>query len=244
MSMENKIKVCAIIPARYQSSRFPGKPLAIINGKPMIQRVYERTAQAIPQTYVATDSDKIKSVCEDKNIPVLMTSSDALTGTDRVYEASQQLDADIIINVQGDEPLILADDINSVLQAKLQHPTEVVNGVAPITNEQDWLSRDVPKVVMSKTNCLLYMSRAPIPMTKDGKFTGALRQVCIYAFTPQELALFAKNPTKTPIESIEDIEILRFLEIDYPIRMAMVSGHSIAVDRPGDIKKVEALLND
>lgn len=242
--MENKKNVCAIIPARYQSSRFPGKPLAIINGKPMIERVYERTVQAIPRTYVATDSDKIRSVCAEKNIPVLMTSADTLTGTDRVYEACQQLDTDIIINVQGDEPLILADDINTILQAKLQHPTEVINGVAAIANEQDWLSRDVPKVVMSRTRRLLYMSRAPIPMTKDGKFTNALRQVCIYAFTPQELALFTKYPTKTPIESIEDIEILRFLEMDYPVRMVMVSGHSIAVDRPEDVKKVEALLND
>lgn len=210
----------------------------------MIVRVYRRTVQAIADTRVATDDARIAKVCSEHDIPVLMTGDRAPTGTDRVHEAAAQLEVDMVINVQGDEPLVSADDIHKIVEAKSAFPDHIVNGMCPIEDETSWASTDVPKVVADPDGNLLYMSRAPIPMSKDGAFRGARRQVCIYGFTPGELALFAASPGKTPLERIEDIEILRFLELGRRVRMVEVSGSSIAVDRPEDIAKVEKALRE
>jgi len=210
----------------------------------MIVRVYRQTVQAITDTWVATDDVRIAKVCSEHKIPVLMTTEQAPTGTDRVYEAAAQLDIDMVINVQGDEPLVTSDDIQTIVHAKLAFPDYIINGMCPIEDDVLWASRDVPKVVADPDKNLLYMSRAPIPMSKQGAFCGAMRQVCIYGFTPEELALFGASPGKTPLERIEDIEILRFLEFGRRVKMVEVSGTSIAVDRPDDIAKVERALSE
>lgn len=228
-----------VIPARYESSRFPGKPLADICGKPMIQHVWERCCLAVCQdkVYVATDDVRIQHVVESFGGQVVMTSSECLTGTDRLAEANLQLDCDFIVNVQGDEPLINPDDINTVIRAFLKSGN-VTNAMCPIASEEEFCSLTVPKVTFSKSGKLLYMSRAGIPMTKAGEYKFGYKQVCIYVFSKDQLAFFYSNKVKTRHEQVEDIEILRFLESDYTVEMVEVESGSLAVDIPEDIKAV------
>jgi 3-deoxy-manno-octulosonate cytidylyltransferase (CMP-KDO synthetase) len=239
------MKYAVVIPARYQSSRFPGKPLVDILGKTMIQRVWERCCKAVDAqiVYVATDSEQIKQVCTSFGAQVIMTSSDCLTGTDRLAEANLVLNCDFIINVQGDEPLIEPEDIRSVIAEYQQFPETVINAMCPIIIEEEFRSFTVPKVVTSKTGNLLYMSRSPIPVTKNNDFSFGFKQVCIYAFSKEHLVFFSSLKQKTKIEEVEDIEILRFLENDIPVKMLEVKSSSIAVDVPTDIDKVISRIN-
>ncbi len=242
--MKNKFVI--IIPARFKSSRFPGKPLVDLCGKSMIYRVWERCCLALSKdlVYVATDDAKIATHCESLGIQVIMTSESCLTGTDRVYEASQKIDADIYINVQGDEPLIETDDIKRIISVSSCNLDSIVNAMCPITNEHDFYSPSVPKVVTRNDGRLLYMSRAGIPTDKNLEFSSANKQVCIYAFPKKSLEDFSQIESKTPLEDSEDIEILRFLELGYEINMVKVSTSSIAIDVPEDVARVKAILND
>jgi 3-deoxy-manno-octulosonate cytidylyltransferase (CMP-KDO synthetase) len=238
------MKYAVVIPARYQSTRFPGKPLVDILGKPMIQRVWERCCSAVgkDKVFIATDSDLIQFAAINFGAQVIMTSSTCLTGTDRLADANQQLDCDFIINVQGDEPLIEPADIRSVIAEYEKNPNTVINAMSPITSEEEFRSFTVPKVVTSKTGNLLYMSRSPIPITKNNDFIFGYKQVCIYAFSKAHLHFFASHQKKTKIEEVEDIEILRFLENDIPVTMLKVSSSSIAVDVPEDVEKVKKVM--
>lgn len=192
--------------------------------------------------YVATDDDRIAAYCHDNAINVLRTSSSCLTGTDRVFEASKQVDADLYVNVQGDEPLVEPADIVSVIEAAKARPNTVINAMCVIRDEADFRRATVPKVVARPDGRLMYMSRAAIPTGKDLNFTSAHKQVCIYAFPPAALADFAAAEMKKPLERIEDIEILRFLELGHDVHMVEVSGSSIAVDVPEDVGRVEEVL--
>jgi len=242
----NEKSYAVVIPARYQSSRFPGKPLVDLCGKPMIQHVWERCCEAVGATkvYVATDSDKIDEVVKDFGGAVIRTSSNCLTGTDRLAEANQTLDCDFIINVQGDEPLICPNDINTIVNAYLEGDGSVVNAMCEITDEREFNSLTVPKVVCDQSGKLLYMSRAGIPLTKDGEFKFAHKQVCIYAFSKQHLEFFLSQQKKTPLESVEDIEILRFLESEYPVQMIKVNSGSMAIDILEDVERVVNALQE
>lgn len=229
-----------IIPARYQSSRFPGKPLADIHGKPMIQHVWEKCQQAVGKehVFVATDDDRIARACSEFGASTLMTDSDCLTGTDRVAQAANQLDYQFVVNVQGDEPMLDPEDILAVAQAFRDGGGAVINAMAAIHNEDEYWSRNVPKVVTNTTGRLQYMSRAAIPANKAGTFEKAWKQICIYCFTPQQLQQFAAAPEKGPIEQIEDIEILRFLDMNIAVQMVELASTSIAVDTPEDLQRV------
>lgn len=240
----NEKKFAVIIPARYQSSRYPGKPLIDLCGKPMIQHVWERCCEAVGavKVYVATDSDQIEAAVKGFGGAVIRTSSNCLTGTDRLAEANRILDCDFIINVQGDEPLISPDDINTVVQAYLDGDGSVVNAMCEITNEREFRSFTVPKVVCDQSRKLLYMSRSAIPLTKNNEFKYAYKQVCIYAFSKEHLEFFISHQKKTPLEEIEDIEILRFLESKYNVQMIEVDSGSIAIDIPEDVERVVAAL--
>jgi 3-deoxy-manno-octulosonate cytidylyltransferase (CMP-KDO synthetase) len=242
----NKNNYAVVIPARYQSSRYPGKPLVDLCGKPMIEHVWERCCQAVgkEKVYVATDSDQIESVVKNFGGAVIRTSSDCLTGTDRLAEANRTLDCDFIINVQGDEPLVSPDDINAVAQAYLNGDGSVVNAMCEITDEQEFKSLTVPKVVCDQSGKLLYMSRSTIPLTKSGEFKFAYKQVCIYAFSKKHLEFFNSHQKKTPLEAIEDIEILRFLESQYAVQMIMVNSGSLAIDIPEDVARVIKILKE
>ena len=236
-----------IIPARYSSSRFPGKPLAVINGKTLIQRVAEIciSVVGVHRVWIATDDRRIIDFCHNEGLQTILTKSECLTGTDRVAEASLTLSSEIIINVQGDEPCINADDIRSVYLAKKMNQNCVINGYCEFETDLETLETNIPKVVVDKNLKLLYISRSNIPFThkasKESK-VNLKRQVCIYAFSPAELKLFSSLGRRGEIEDLEDIEILRFIELG--IQVQMVELHSsIAVDLPGDIQKVEEFLN-
>ena len=228
-----------LIPARFESSRFPGKPLIDLNGKPMIQHVWERCCFAVgaDRVFVATDDNRIKKCVEEFGGGVIMTSNSCLTGTDRLAEANRLLQCDFVVNVQGDEPLIEPEHINLVLE-QFKQTGNVTNAMCPISSEEEFRSLTIPKVVFTKAKKLLYMSRAPVPLTKNGDFKAGYKQVCIYAFSKAQLEFFASNESKSYHERIEDIEILRFLENDYEVDMVEVNSGSLAIDAPDDVDKV------
>lgn len=240
------MKIVALIPARLASTRYPEKPLAHILGKPMILWVAELTAKAVgmDNTYIATDSDKIASTVEAAGFRVVMTSPDALTGTDRIAEAAEQIDADIFINVQGDEPMLNPASITKVIEAAKQHPDTVINGYAPIPQSEDPSNVNLPKCAIASNGRLLYMSRAAIPAYKDYHKRQAVyyKQVCIYAFTRAHLHAYVSVSEKAPCEQSEDIEILRFLDLGLAVQMIELPGDTLAVDAPGDVEMVESAM--
>lgn len=195
------------------------------------------------RVFVATDADEIDHFVTNNGYQTIMTSPDNLTGTDRVAEAAKHLDSDFIINIQGDEPMIDGADIQEVINTKLAKPNMVANAYCRLTSDQDPRDVNIPKVVFTEENKLLYMSRAAVPGTKSGLAETYFRQVCIYGFNRQELDSFAAFGRKSALEAQEDIEILRFLEMDHSVHMVEVSGGSLAVDVPEDVAKVEAAMD-
>jgi len=230
-----------VIPARYASTRLPGKPLIDIAGVPMIVRTWRQCVKVVDPSiiYVAFDDHRIAGVCDQYGIQWRMTSDRCLTGTDRVAEFATAYPADTYINVQGDEPLLNPDDLLALMKLAREYPAAIINGYCPIASEDEFRSSAVPKVVFRPDGHLLYMSRASIPTTKDFAFKSAWRQVCAYAFPAAALRAFAAHGRrKTPFEQIEDIEILRFLELGYDVRMLEMSDHSVAVDLPEHVQRV------
>jgi 3-deoxy-manno-octulosonate cytidylyltransferase (CMP-KDO synthetase) len=237
----------AVIPARYASTRFPGKPLVPLLGRPMLLWVADACAEALgsANVVVATDDERIRSVAVDAGLRVEMTSDQALTGTDRIAEIVDRLGSRVILNVQGDEPLLDPDDLLRIAAAKRAEPDVVVNGYHPLGREEDPENPNLPKVVIDREQRLLYMSRCAIPGTKTGVPSTEvtyLKQVCIYAFSPDDLRCFSDAGGKGPLEAAEDIEILRFLELGRTVRMVRTSTASLAVDAPSDVGPVEAAL--
>jgi 3-deoxy-manno-octulosonate cytidylyltransferase (CMP-KDO synthetase) len=235
-----------VIPARYESSRLPGKPLVELCGVPMIIRTWRQCVKVVPpsQVLIATDDLRIARICSESGVQYMMTSESCLTGTDRVAEVAEKITASSYINVQGDEPAFNPDDLEAIIKAANAYPNDVINGYCPIEDEHEFRSPTIPKVIVRPDNRLLYMSRAAIPTGKTLQFYGALRQVCAYAFPPQALREFSLARQKTPMEGIEDIEILRFLELGYEVRMLPLSSQSISVDLPEDIPRVETRIRE
>ena len=233
-------KFILVIPARYASQRLPGKPLVDILGKSMIQRVYEQCIKAVPKelVYIATDDKRIEDEATKFGAQTLMTSDQCLTGTDRVAEVMELVDAEYYINVQGDEPLFDPEDIRKIIHALDDYNGEILNGYSSIEEESQFFSSSIPKVVFRSDRRLLFMSRGPIPNNKKKIFVKGWRQICIYAFPKNALKDFAGQSSKTPLEQEEDIEILRFLELGYDVRMLELSNNSIAVDLPEDLERV------
>lgn len=241
------MKIVGVIPARYQSSRFPGKPLVDLNGVPMIIRVARIVEKALSKenTYIATDNYKIKDLVESYGFKAIMTSEHCLTGTDRVYDFSKIIKADIYVNVQGDEPLLNYLDIKKIIEAKKTYMDYVINGMCSLSPDEDPLNVNIPKVVTNKFNDLMYMSRLALPGTKSNEkdyFLDYKKQVCIYAFTQNQLLLFGSQKEKSKFEYYEDIEILRFFDLKVPIKMVETSGSSLSVDVIKDVEKVEKEL--
>ena len=171
-----------------------------------------------------------------------MTATSCLTGTDRVAEVAEQIEADYYLNVQGDEPLMNPEDIRATRRAISEYHGEIINGYAAITEEEQYRSLSIPKLVFRPDGRLLYMSRSPIPGNKAATFRKSWRQICVYAYPREALFAYAKRTEKTPLEEQEDLEILRFLEMGYEVRMIPLSADSIAVDVPEDVDRVIAKL--
>lgn len=235
-----------VIPARFGSSRFPGKPLVELLGKPMILWVAELSSKAVgsENVYIATEDQRIVDVANKAGFQAIMTSSNALTGTDRLAEAAEKIEADIYINVQGDEPLADPKDIIKIRDEKLKNIDFVINGFSWISEDEDPNNVNIPKVITNESNKLIYMSRVALPgyKTISNAPTAYKKQVCIYAFTKQELQEFYDFGRKSQLEESEDIEILRFLELKKSIQMIETNPGSLAVDVPEDVPLVEAAL--
>lgn len=240
------MNACAIIPARYESTRFPAKPLQELLGKPMIIHVCERANSAFKKKdiYVATDDRRILDAVTKAGFQAVMTSRNCLTGTDRVAEAALQLSYSVIFNIQGDEPALSQETIEAVIKGKVDHPGLLINAMAPLNDTDDPYSFNLPKVVTTETNQLVYMSRAPIPAKKSAGIDRCRirKQVCVYAFDREHLHKFVAFGRKSRLEQSEDIEILRFLEIGVRIQMIEVGSGSVAVDSPDDVPKAEEAI--
>jgi 3-deoxy-manno-octulosonate cytidylyltransferase (CMP-KDO synthetase) len=235
----------AIVPARYASSRFPGKPLALIAGVPMLQRVVEaaRQARRVREVLVATDDERIAEACRAFGAPVVMTSPDHPTGTDRLAEASRGLADAIVVNVQGDEPLIEGFVVDAAVAALEESPEAPMSTVVHRAEPDAMADPNRVKVVLDRRGFALYFSRAAIPHRRDAAADAPLWQhVGLYAYRREFLARFvALGPT--PLERAEALEQLRALEHGHEIRAAIVEGwRSVPVDVPEDVARVEAIL--
>jgi len=236
--------IIAIIPARYASTRFPGKVLADLSGKPVIQHVYERTSSAasVSHVYVATDDERIERAVKDFGGDAVMTSPRHRSGTERVAEAVEFTGGDIIVNVQGDEPLIDPEVIDAVC-LRLQGDGDIVcsTAAAPFTEQAVYEDLNAVKVVVDLRGKALYFSRSPVPFYRDSAFGGAYLHVGIYCFRREFLERYAVLE-RTPLEKAEKLEQLRILEHGYEIGVVLTDYRSIGVDTEEDLEKVRRLM--
>ena len=236
-----------VIPARYASSRFPGKPLADILTKPMIQWVYERACRAklLEKVVVATDDQRIFDAVTNFNGNVVMTSPTAANGTERIAEVTQNLDAKLIVNIQGDEPLIDPDVIDQLVVLMKENPAAPVGTlVKKIEDAENLINPNIPKVVVDKDFYALYFSRSIIPFHRDRadqrkwiRNEKYYQHIGLYIYRREFLLKFVKLPMSN-LERIERLEQLRILENGYKIKVALTETDSIGVDVPSDIDRV------
>lgn len=241
-----------IIPARYASTRFPGKPLADINGKPMIQRVYEQTKIAIDEVWVATDDERIKETVESFGGNVVMTSTDHQSGTDRIAEAINKISElnkisyDVIVNIQGDEPFIQPDQIEAVKACFKASATQIATLVKQIDSQEDIFDPNKVKVVISKDKKAIYFSRSPIPYQRGIEKENWLakgtfyKHIGMYAYKSNVLSEITKIE-QSSLELAESLEQLRWLENGYWIQTEMTKHESIGIDTPEDLEKVKQM---
>ncbi len=241
----------AIIPARYASTRFPGKPLALIGGKPMIQRVYEQVAKAVETVYVATDDERIFACVKTFGGNVVMTSANHRSGTDRCHEAYTKIGKtfDVIINVQGDEPFIQPEQIEIIKQCFADPKTTIATLVKPFEADDAWddlVSPNTPKVVINKRMEAMYFSRSIIPYMRGTDRTKWLarhtfyKHIGMYAYKAETLAEITQlEPTE--LELAENLEQLRWLENGYSIKVGITHQQTIGIDTPEDLERVEKL---
>jgi 3-deoxy-manno-octulosonate cytidylyltransferase (CMP-KDO synthetase) len=239
--------VVIIIPARYGSTRLPGKPLVTLAGTPMIQRVYERAklAKLATRVIVATDDDRIIKAVQTFGGEARMTRSEHRTGTERVAEVAAHTDGQVFVNVQGDEPLLNPEVVDAAIAALLEDAaTSVATVATPIKTPADIMDPNVVKAVLDFDENALYFSRAPIPWLRDAAAkmeVRHLKHLGLYVFQRDALLEYPTLPQGT-LEKIEQLEQLRWLENGYKIRIAEVEHDSVSVDVPDDIPKVEKLL--
>jgi 3-deoxy-manno-octulosonate cytidylyltransferase (CMP-KDO synthetase) len=239
------MKTIGVIPCRYQSLRFPGKSLALINEKPMMWHVYQRVLESkvCDEIYVATDDQRINNACNDLGIASIMTRADHQTGTDRLAEAANEVEGDYYINIQGDEPSIDPEAIKAVALGIINCQDESVvasNGYALIENTADVLNTNIVKVIMNvKSNALAY-SRQPIPYPQSG-ISKYYRQLGLYGFTKKGLEVFSRT-IAGPIENSEQVEMYRFIENELKVVMIETNDDSISVDTQHDLSRVINLM--
>ena len=243
----NQASVVVVIPARYDSSRFPGKPLAPIAGRPMIQHVVERAkmSRRVSRVIVATDDDRIRAAVASFGGESIITRREHRSGTERIAEVAVHIPAEIYVNVQGDEPLISPEAIDAAVGEILSNAeTQVATLCTPISHSAEIMDPNIVKVVLDFDGNALYFSRAPIPWVRDaGERVSArhYKHIGLYVFRRAALLEFPALPPGE-LERLEQLEQLRWLENGYHIRVAECAYEGIAVDAPSDIAKVEEAL--
>ena len=246
------MKFIGVIPARYASTRFPGKPLAMLGGKSVIQRVYEQVSSVLDSAYVATDDERILQAVEAFGGKAVMTSPDHKSGTDRIEEAVQKIGGsfDVVINVQGDEPFIQRSQLEEIIRcfddeetqiATLGKPFEKAQGFAAVENPNS------PKIVVDNRGYALYFSRSVIPFIR-GKETAEwmdhypfLKHLGIYAYRTEVLHEITRLP-QSSLELAESLEQLRWLQNGYRIKVGLTDVETVGIDTPEDLERAEAFL--
>ena len=252
--MSKELKFIAIIPARYASTRFPGKPLAMLGGKPMIQRVYEQVTGVISSAVVATDDERIADVVKSFGGQVVMTSPNHKSGTDRCWEAYQKQgeEYDVVINVQGDEPFIAHSQLRAIMECFDNDTTDIATLVKPFTTDEGLAALEnpnSPKVVLDKESRAIYFSRSVIPYLRGvepeqwlSKHT-FYKHIGMYAFRRDVLGEITSLPQST-LELAESLEQLRWLENGYKIGVGISDVETVGIDTPEDLQRAEQFLQN
>ena len=242
--MKQNHKICVLIPARYSSTRFEGKPLAEIHGQPLIYYAYEAAIHTpgINAVYVATEDDRIRRSVEMFGGKTILTSNQHLTGTDRIVEAIQKIDSDIIVNVQGDEPLVTSSMIQELYAPLLMNQNlKVTNLISKIDTIADFVDANVVKCVLNQKKEIMCFTRSAIPYPKSRQAFIAYKQIGMYAFRREALVQFGKME-QTLLEKIEGVEMLRFLENGISIQAVETESKTISVDTLSDLMEARKAL--
>lgn len=253
MKIPAAYKFAGIIPARYGSSRFPGKPLVLLGAKTMIQRVYEQAAKVLENVYVATDDERIMKAVSDFGGKAIMTSPLHQSGTDRCAEALLKINSqskdniDIVVNIQGDEPFIKPEQISALMNCFADERVELATLVRIVTPGEDIFNPNQPKVILNFDNDAIFFSRTAIPYLRDVKkeeWSGKhvyYKHIGLYAYKTVTLETITRLP-RSPLEISESLEQNRWIENGYKIRAAITEWESIGIDTPDDLKKANILL--
>ncbi|MAW95094.1 MULTISPECIES: 3-deoxy-manno-octulosonate cytidylyltransferase [unclassified Leeuwenhoekiella] len=245
--MNTKLRTIAMIPARYEASRFPGKLMQDLEGKPVIIRTYEaaKATKLFDEVYVVTDSEEIKKAVEQASGKVIMSRVEHSCGSDRIAEAVQELDIDIVVNVQGDEPFTNAEDMRNVLQVFYEEGAEYIDLASLMTPMRLQTEIENPnnvKVIVDQNNFALYFSRAPIPYPRDRDIDVTYyKHKGIYAFRKEAVLDFARLPMRE-LEASEKIEAIRYLEYGKRIKMVYSDTPAIGIDTPQDLEEARNIL--
>lgn len=243
------MKFIGIIPARYASTRFPGKPLAMLGGQTVIQRVYEQVSGALGEAYVATDDERILRAVRQFGGRAVMTRADHRSGTDRIEEAAEQLqtDADVIINVQGDEPFVQRSQLETVKSLFADPEAQICTLGKPFESMEAVMNPNSPKIVCDVRGYALYFSRSPIPYVRgreQQEWLQAfpfLKHIGLYAYRREVLREITRLP-QSPLELAESLEQLRWLQHGYRIRVGLTDVETVGIDTPADLSRAEAFL--
>ena len=253
MIKEPLLQFAGIIPARYASSRFPGKPLVLIGNKPMIQRVYEQASKALGMVYVATDDKRIFEAVVAFGGKAIMTSPDHMSGTDRCSEAVTTImdetgrNIDVVINIQGDEPFIKPEQISLLMACFDDETVELATLVRETVPGEDLFNPNQPKVILNSKKDAIYFSRAAIPFIRDTEMSNwsknyiFYKHLGLYAYRTETLKKITKL-ARSPLEIAESLEQNRWIENGFSIRTAVTSWESIGIDTPDDLEKAKKLL--
>lgn len=247
------LQFAGIIPARYASSRFPGKPLVLIGNKPMIQRVYEQASKVLGMVYVATDDKRIFEAVMSFGGKAIMTSPDHMSGTDRCSEAVTTImdetgkNIDVVINIQGDEPFIKPEQIRLLMECFDDETVELATLVRETAPEEDLFNPNQPKVILNSKRDAIYFSRAAIPFIRDTEMSNwsknhiFYKHLGIYGYRTETLKKITRLE-RSPLEIAESLEQNRWIENGFCIRTAVTSSESIGIDTPDDLEKAKKLL--
>jgi 3-deoxy-manno-octulosonate cytidylyltransferase (CMP-KDO synthetase) len=242
------MKKIIVIPARYASTRLPGKPLIDIGGKPLLQRVYDGACRSklSDGILIATDDERIKKAALAFGAEVIMTDPALPSGTDRVFAAIQDKEADLVVNLQGDEPFIEPSIIDQLFSALAEGDVAMATLCCPITDESEYRNPNTVKVVLNNSGFALYFSRSPIPYVNNSKFKiqnskFVYKHIGIYGFTRSFLEQFVALP-KSPLEETESLEQLRVLENGHRIKVLATGYHGFGIDTPDDLERARKLL--